>query len=197
MATKHGSGIAILINAILMTSFFNSAASAGTVDVHDDTAFGDTSRTYISGLADGTASLSGPWDPAAAANAATINALLAVADSHLAILWEGATVGGRVDIMKGILAGHDVGTPVGDLVNCAAEFQADGGVWCGDVLNCSALTATGTGTTVDNGVATTEGWVAQQHVTAVSGTATPTITGKLADSADGSSWADVTRSPYR
>lgn len=191
MATKHGSGLVVIISAVLMTAYFNSAAANSSVDTAEDTAFGDTSKSYIAGLHDGTASLSGMWDQAASGSAATLQTLLGAADTHLAILWEGATVGGRAAILKAIETAHDIGSPVGDVVSAAAEFQADGGLWFGDLLICSALTATSTGSAVNNGVATTDGWVAQQHVTAVSGTATPTITGKLADSADSSSWADV------
>ena len=77
-----------------------------------------------------------------------------------------------------------------DVDATAAEMPADGGVWGGDVLLAGAVvTATGTGTSVNNGVATTDGWVANLHVTAVDGT--PSIVFKLADSADDSSFADV------
>lgn len=191
MATRHGKGLVVLINALVMSAFFNSADFARTCDTAEDTAFGDSFKTYIPGLHDGTISLSGMWDPAAAGSDVVLQALLGVDTTIVSILIEGATIGGRAKICKSSMATYDVSAPVGDVVTAAAEFPADGGVWGGDVLLAGAvITATGFAASVDNGVATTDGWVANLHNTAISGT--PTVTYKLADSADDATFADVT-----
>lgn len=193
MATTHGKGLAVLVNALLLSAFFNSADITRSCDVAEDTAFGDSFKSYIPGLHDGSISLSGMWDPAASATDATLSTLLGLDTTIVSILLEGATVGGRAKIARCAQASFDISAPVGDLVTAAAEFPADGGVWGGDVLLAgSAITATGTGTSVDNGIATTtQGFVANLHVTAASGT-TPSATFKLTDSADNSTFADVT-----
>lgn len=191
MATRHGKGLVVLLNALVMSAYFNSADFARTVDVAEDTAFGDSYKSFIPGLHDGSISLAGMWDPAASATDATLSGLLGVDTTLVSILIEGATVGGRAKIAKSSLATYDVSAPVGDVVSATAEFPADGGVWGADVLLAgAAVTATGTGTSVDNGVATTDGWIANLHVVTVSGT-TPSCIFKLADSADNSSFADV------
>jgi hypothetical protein len=191
MTVRHGKGLVVLINALVMSQFFNSADFARTCDTAEDTAFGDSFKSYIPGLHDGTISLSGMWDPAAGATDATLHGLLGVDTTLVSILCEGATVGTRAKICKSSAASYDISTPVGDVVTAAAEFPADGGVWGGDVLLAgTAVTSTGTGTSVDNGAATTEGWVANLHITAIAGT--PTVTYKIADSADDLSFADVT-----
>jgi hypothetical protein len=191
MTVRHGKNLVVLINALVMSAFFNSADFSRTCDTAEDTSFGDSFKSYKSGLHDGTISLSGMWDPAAGATDATLHGLLGVDTTLVSILCEGATVGTRAKICKSSMASYDISTPVGDVVTAAAEFPACGGVWGGDVLLAgTAVTTTGTGTSVDNAVQTTEGWVANLHVTAISGT--PTVTFKLADSADDSSWADVT-----
>jgi hypothetical protein len=190
MATKHGKGVAVLINGLLMSAYLNNADISRTCDTAEDTAFQDTFKSYIAGLHDGSISLSGMWDPAANATDATLSALLGLDTTIVSVLLEGATVGGRAKIAKVAQASYEQSAPVGDVVTAAAEMPADGGVWGGDVLLAGAVvTATGTGTSVNNGVATTDGWVANLHVTAVDGT--PSIVFKLADSADDSSFADV------
>lgn len=191
MATKHGKGLAVLINSLVLSQYFNSADVSRSCDAAEDTAFGDSFKSYIPGLHDGSISLAGMWDPAASATDATLSTLLGLDTTIVSVLLEGATVGGRAKIAKCAQASYDISAPVGDLVTAAAEMPADGGVWGGDVLLAgSAVTSTGTGTSVNNGVATTEGWLANLHITATSGT--PTVTFKLADSADDSSFADVT-----
>ena len=67
MATRHGKGLVVLLNALVMSAYFNSADFARTVDVAEDTAFGDSYKSFIPGLHDGSISLAGMWDPAASA----------------------------------------------------------------------------------------------------------------------------------
>jgi hypothetical protein len=190
MTVRHGKNLVVLINGLVMSAFFNSADFSRTCDTAEDTSFGDSFKSYIPGLHDGTISLSGMWDPAAGATDATLHGLLGVDTTLVSILCEGATVGTRAKICRSSAASYDISTPVGDVVTAAAEFPADGGVWGGDVLLAgAAITATGTGTSVDNGVATTEGWIANLHITGIVGT--PTVTYKLTDSADNSTFADV------
>ena len=62
MATRHGKGLVVLINALVMSAFFNSADFARTCDTAEDTAFGDSFKTYIPGLHDGTIRRDG-WRP--------------------------------------------------------------------------------------------------------------------------------------
>lgn len=193
MATQHGMSTCVMINALVMSAFFNDASANGACDAVEDTAFGDTSKTYIAGLHDGTMSLSGFFDPVASGSDATLATALGTADTLVSILWQGdTTVGGRAAIAKAIQTSHDTSAPVGDVVACAAEVQGDGGVWGGDVLlGRTAVIVTGFGAGVDNGVATTDGWVANLHIDTISGTSTPTITAKVADSADNVTFADL------
>ena len=65
MATKHGKGVAVLINGLLLSAYFNNADISRTCDTAEDTAFQDTFKSYIPGLHDGSISLSGMWDAAA------------------------------------------------------------------------------------------------------------------------------------
>lgn len=193
MATQHGKGLKVLVNALDMSAFFNSADVARTCDTAEDTSFGDNFKSYIAGLHDGTMSLSGFFDAAASGIDATMQAALGTGSTLVSVLLQGALVGSRAKITKAIETSYDVSAPVGDVVAVSAEIQGDGGVWGGDVLLAgTAVTATGFGAGVDNLLtSTTDGWVANLHVPVMTGT-TPSFTFKLADSADNSTFADVT-----
>jgi hypothetical protein len=189
--SQHGKGIRVLFNQYDMSQFLNQADASTTVDTAEDTSFGDTWKSYIAGLHDGTLSLSGFFDAVANGVDATFQAALGTGSTLVSVLWTGNTVPGRGVLTRAIQTSYDVSAPVGDVVSAAAEIQADGGVWHADVLlGGPAVTATGNASSADNGVATSDGWVANLHVTAMSGT-TPNFTFKIADSADNSTFADL------
>jgi hypothetical protein len=79
---------------------------------------------------------------------------------------------------------------VGDVVSVSYDAQADGGTDDAILLTAlAAVTATGNGTGQDNGASTSNGGVAQLHVTA--NTMNNDTVFKVQHSADNSSWADL------
>ena len=62
MAFKHGKNTGVLVDAANLTAFFNDASASQDVETAETTTFGNSAKTYIIGLADGTMSLSGMFD---------------------------------------------------------------------------------------------------------------------------------------
>src|SRR5262249_50894233 len=78
-----------------------------------------------------------------------------------------------------------------NVIMSSAEIQSSSGLGYGVILQpLAALTTTGSGALVDNGVATTKGGAGHLHITAFAGT-TPTIAVKIQHSVDGTVWVDL------
>jgi hypothetical protein len=56
MAFVHGKNTAVYYNGSNLSSYFNEASMSQDVETAETTAFGDSAKTYITGLKDGTCS---------------------------------------------------------------------------------------------------------------------------------------------
>lgn len=194
---QHGKGTAVLVNQYDLSAYLNSADWSRTCDAAETTTFGADSKTYIPGLKDGSMSASGLFDATAGAAEPVLAAALGSAATLVTFCLAGAgTIGNRVKLATSIQTAHDVSSPVADVVSTAAEFQPNGGVWGGHIAKAlGATTATGDSTSVDGGASSTGGWVATIHCTGVSGT-NPTLASKMQDSANDSTWADLSGAAF-
>lgn len=193
MAFLHGKSYGVLFNEYDLASYFNSADSSQTLETAETTTFGASAKTYVPGLLDGTVSLSGLFDGAAGAVDAVLQSALGASGAKVLSLAPAGfgTLGNRALLASVRTTDYSTSAPVSDVVSCSAELQCSGGLWGGVVLGAlGALTATANGAAHDNGAASTNGYVANLHVTAVSGT-NPTNTAKVQHSTDNSVWADL------
>jgi hypothetical protein len=88
------------------------------------------------------------------------------------------------------MTSYEISSPVADVVAISAEVQADGGLYSGVALTgLTAVSSTGTSASVDNTTATSNGALANLHVTDNTRDGATTI--KVQDSADGLAWADL------
>ena len=102
----------------------------------------------------------------------------------------GHSNGARAVLIESDTTSYEVSSPIADVVGASAEFQASDGVEHGVVLSSgSAVSATGNGTSVDNGVATTNGGVG--FLSVPTNTRNGNITVKIQSSADNSTFADA------
>ena len=69
---RHGKHTAVFINGTNMSAFLNSASSTMAIETAETTTFGDQDKTYITGLSDGTVSMSGFFDSTAGASDAVL-----------------------------------------------------------------------------------------------------------------------------
>ena len=191
MAFIHGKSAQVLHGAYDLTSFLNEATASQEVETAETTVFGNSAKTYIVGLKDGTVSASGMFDGAANA----VDEVLAgtVGSDTLApvtVGYEGLALGKRVSLLMAKTTSYEVSSPVGDVVSVSYDAQSDGGIDQGVSLAALAsVSATTTGSSHDNSASSANGGVAQLHVTANTWSANTTL--KVQHSADNSTWADL------
>ena len=191
MAFIHGKNAAVIHGANPLTAFLNDGSVSQDVETAETTAYGATAKTYITGLRDATLSASGMFDGTASAVDAVLAASIG-SDTLAPVIFAaaGATGGERAFILQAKTTSYEVSAPVGDVVSVSYDAQADGGADDAILLtSLAAVTATGTGTARDNSASTTNGGIAQLHVTA--NTMNNDTVFKVQHSADNSTWADL------
>lgn len=191
MAFVHGKGAVVLHGLTDASGYFNSLDVELSVDPAETTTFGKNAKTFIPGLKDGKVSLGGLFD--VAIDAVLSAAIGASTGDAVTVAPQALALGGRVWVCSSRSTSYKSSVPVGGVVAASMSIQADNGVDPGVVLaDLSARTATANLTAVDSGVTSTlNGWSANLHCTVASGTS-PTLTVKLQDSADNSTFADLT-----
>jgi hypothetical protein len=182
--------VKVFVDEFNLTDSLKSYSVPDTVEVYDDTCFGEGSHTYVPGLDDGSCSLDGLYKVGAGETDAVFEALKGRAtDPIITIFMEGSDVGDVGRLVKAKETSYEIETPVGGLVGVTVEFQADGGIEYAKVLHDdeTPVTATGNGTAVNNGAATVLGYVAHLHVTTAS--ASDTLDVDIEHSTDNTVWA--------
>lgn len=191
MAFIHGKSAALIHGAYNLSSFLNDATVGQDVETAETTAFGASAKSYIVGLKDAALSASGMFD----GDANAVDEVLAASigsDTLSPVLLAPAsnTAGNRCYILQAKTTSYEVSSPVGDVVSVSYDAQADGGADDGVILvAANARTATGNDTSVDNTTSTSNGGVAQLHVTA--NTMNNTTVFKVQHSSDNSTFVDL------
>lgn len=189
MAFSHGKGTVVLVGASDLSCYLNNVDWSATADTHETTTFCQDAKTYIPGLKDATASLSGLFDGDQDAVDEVLAGVLGGTAQVVTIGVEGMVAGKRCRMLKALESEYSVSSPVGDVVAVDASIQADGGILAGVSLQAlTATTGTGNGTSVDHGAATSNGGVAHLHVTDFIGSGGVI---KVQHSADGNTWVDL------
>lgn len=187
----HGKNTRIYAGEYDISSTLKKAEPTATIDKHDTTCFGANSKSYDVGLKDGSLSLSGLFT----GNAGETDRILqaALGDGSGTIISQAIdtdTVGKPARLLLGREASYKCAQVVSDLVTVDGDIQASGGIQFGVFLHANAAeTANGSGTAVNNGASTANGWTAHLHVFAFDGT---NITFTLKDSADNVTYAALT-----
>lgn len=192
MASLHGKAGALLLNEFNLSSYLNSMDSAVSVDQGETTTFGNSAKTYLPGLRDGTTSIGGYFDSTAttgadvvlAAAMAGVNKVLTIAPAGL------ATIGLPAKLSLCNPSNYKVSTPVGGIVSFTADLPPTGGVLAGYIAEIlSAKTNAGnSSSSIDNAAASSNGMTANLHCTSYT---SGTLTAKVQDSADNSTFADI------
>jgi hypothetical protein len=194
MSFRHGKSTKILVNEYDLSAYFRDASFASSVETAETTTYGAAggAKTYVTGLNDATISMSGLFDGDAAAIDEVLTGILGSStDANFTIAADGGmTLGARCVSGQAIETKYEVKAPVADVVTTSADFQADASVGRAVILApLSSVSATGNGSSVDNGTATTNGGIAVLHVTA--NTRNGTIIVKVQHSSDNSTFTDL------
>lgn len=187
MATfVHGLNTVLHLGGLELTSYFRSSNLDTSKETVETTAFGSTSKTFIPGLRDATASLEGMFD--GSLSAALDSALAAANGKPYTFFNEGDAVGKFGFGLLAIETGYAVSSGMDDVNQISAEFQANGGADRVEVLHPSiSEAATGDGTTVDDGASNADGGVGYLQVESV-GTSADV---KIQHSVNGTVWTDL------
>lgn len=194
MPFRHGKNTVVLVNEYNLSSYFNEASTSNAVETSETTTYGVAggSKTYVTGLSDGSISVSGLFDGDTSAVDAVLTSVLGSdTEVNFTVAYDGGmTLGARCSTGQSIMTSYEVSSPVGDVVSTSAEFQPDGGIARGVILApLSTVSATGNGTSVDNAASTANGGVAMIHVPA--NTRNGTIVVKVQHSSDNVTFADL------
>jgi hypothetical protein len=189
---RHGKSVKVFVDEFDFSSYFNDVSASTMVETAETSTFGSDAKEYITGLVDGTVSLSGMFE--GTENVGTddyFSAVLGVATKQKVIVApEGHALGSRAVMLESDATSYEVSGAIADVVQASAEFQSSEGVEHGVILSSgAAISATGNGTGVDNGAATTNGGVGYLSVPV--NTRNGNVTVKIAASADNSTFADL------
>lgn len=187
MATfTHGLNTVLHLGGLEITTYFNSSSIDSSKETVETTAFGSTSKTYIPGLRDATASLEGMFD--GTISAALDAALAAASGKAYTFFPEGDAVTKYGFGLLAIDTGYAVSSGMDDVNKVSAEFQANGGADRIECLHPSVSeAATGNGTTVDDSASNADGGVGYLQVESV-GTSADV---KIQHSTNGTVWTDL------
>ena len=192
MAFVHGKNTSVRYHGSDLSSYFNDASMSQDVETAETTAFGDSAKTYITGLKDGTMSMSGMFDGQTDAIDAVLTSTLGATAADVAtVVPAGLSSTGVATFSAEVReTSYEVSSPVSDVVAANLEVQATGGIDRGVLLaGDSTLSASATSSAVNNGSSTSNGGVGYLHVTA--NTRDGASTFKVQDSADGVTYADL------
>lgn len=186
----HGKDTKVFANGYDLSTFLSSVSVSGEADTAETSTLGTTAKTYIAGLRDATITADGFFSSEVGGSDERLAAQLGTSVVFTVVLSADA-VGAHGYGMTAIETSYEAGAEIGGATAVSMEGQSTVGQEAIRVLNAlSAVTATGTGTSVDNLASTTSGFAAYLHVTAASGT-TPNMVAKVQHSADNSTWADL------
>jgi len=189
MAFGHGKNTKVYANGYDLTGYLDSIDQSGNVDTVETTTFSATAKTYItSAIKAGSIQGEGFYDGAANA----VDEILSVALGASGQIWvwysQGDAVGNSGYGMSAINAAYNTKGSISGACRSAVTAQSNTGIE--RILSLHALaseSASGQGSSVDNGAASSNGGSAYIECTSATGTLACTI----GHSTDGSIWTTL------
>ena len=186
---NHGKNAVVLLDNTNLSTTLTDASISLTADVAETSTFTASSKTFVSGLKDGTATLSGYFESSSPDADAEFLSQLGSSGSAFSIAPIGYTRGNPTEFGSVIETSYDRSADIGSVVAVAVAFQFDGDAYNGkSLLAPTAITSSSNQTGVDYGAAGTNGGAGVLHCTVSSGS--PTLDVKIQTSADNVSYSD-------
>lgn len=187
MAAQHGRNSTVWWNSLDVTGYLDNADYSLDTDTDEVSRYGMGWKEYVTGTTSATVAFTGVYDAvsesAIEGQLRTDNGVLTYCPSA------GATVGDRAKLLSVTSTTYSDASPVGGAVRFGWDVTTQDSVGIGQVLHPMGKdTNTTTGSSKDDTAATSTGWQAHVHITGVDGGSWVI---KLQDSADNSSWSDV------
>jgi len=197
----HGKGTSVLLDEFDLSTYFNSADVAMSTDTAETTAFGQSSKSYLVGLRDGTLSLSGMWAADTDGSDEELSAILGAATTPVVtVQYNSGTIGNRATLAKAHETSYSISSPVADIVTITADFNASTDGTANLTLSIAqgvqltagssiAFGSLGDLASANNTASSANGGMGNLHVTENTLDAACTI--KIQDSADDATFADL------
>jgi hypothetical protein len=194
MTFIHGKSTQVWLDSLDLTGYLNSFDMSVDVDTADSTVFGNAAKTALAGAYAATVDAQGFYDPLVTHWTPTMlgaaGSIITYGPGGLAAPAAGA--GSIARLIPVASTNYAESSPVGGVIGIKYSALADGSVGFGHVIR-SVAEGAGTPSPVTSGyvdglAATTTGWQAHLHVTAVSGAGSWVV--KLVDSS-ASNFSDV------
>jgi hypothetical protein len=189
---RHGKNVKVFVNEFDFSSYFTDMTATSSVETAETSTFGSSAKEYISGLQDGTVSVSGMFEGTASVGTDEFFAAALASSSKIKVIVapEGHANGNRAVMLQADETSYEVSGAIADVVQASAEFQSSDRIDHGVILSSgSAVSATGTGTSVDNTASSANGGVGFLSVPA--NTRNGNVTVKIQASADNSTFTDL------
>lgn len=120
----HGKGTKVYLDEFDLTTYFQSADVTTSNEANEVTAFSDTYKAYLLGLADGTLSMNGLWSKDTDGSDEELHAILGSATTPLITVAQAAgTIGNKSTIAKAHETNYSISNPVADVSTITADFQ--------------------------------------------------------------------------
>lgn len=186
MAFAPGYKARILLGDFSLSAKLNQVSLPTTVDMLDVTTFADDGvKRFIPGLSGSTASMSGFADADGVAEVAAWTTATPLTYAPF-----GLSRGSAVELVSTLRAQFQLGSPVAGVNGFSLSATTDGHTDLGVSLHdLTAVTGDENGTSHDGTAATTNGGVAQLHVSAFSGFSGVVVT--IEDSANDADFATI------
>ncbi len=159
MATVHGKGAAVYYDGYDISSYLTRIAINPNLALAEDTAFGDSSESFIAGIRGGTIDFDGWFDSAAGASDAVLATALG-SEVQVLMHYPGgdAAIGERGYATAGTQSDDVRTSEIGSAVALSGSITAEVGIESIESAHIlSAETATGTDSTIDNGASSSNG----------------------------------------
>ena len=191
MAFVAGRRAKVLIGEFDLSAFLNNASAARTADLADVSVFGDTDRDFLKTMQAATVTLSGFIDTVAGATEPVLSSFLTGTSTRaVSIFWDADAIGSPGICGAGWEGSYEDSAPVDGVQAIAANLTFTGQVDRAVSLHAlGAETGTGSYTAVDGGASSSNGAVANLHVTAAGSSGTGTVV--VQDSADNATFATI------
>jgi len=191
MAFHSGSEGRVYLDFYNLSPYLNNVSVTRNRDLTDVSCLGDGNRDFFPTISNASCTVSGFLDSLSGASEPALRAAFEASSSEaVSIFYNTDAIGSRGVCGSGWTASYEASAPVDGVQAVAADFQFTGQVdACVSLHALGTETTTGTYTSVDNTAATTNGAVANLHVTAAGATGTGTVL--IQDSADNMTFATI------
>jgi hypothetical protein len=177
-----------------LAAILRTVSPSVNFDMLETTTLADTAKTFQPGLEDIALNLDGLFDSTTGAGTAFDNIIAAITGGSTvatSVAPNGFAVTNPVWLMGTKTISYEVSSAVADLVSFSMAFGSGSAPGLGvSLADLAAIIATGTGTSVDNGASTSNGGIANLHITDVSGTL-PTLAVIIEHSTNNSTWTTL------